>query len=86
MHFPLDGPVRPARSSSATANGSSIPNAPKVDCIGKGKAAAPYELGVQASSVINNRRTPGDLSVLYAGSLPDNPYDGHTLRAVIDHP
>jgi len=36
------------------------------------------------SIVINNRRAPGGLFVLHASSLPDNPYDGHTLREVID--
>ena len=59
-------------------------HAPEVECIGKGKASAPYEFGVKASIVTNNRRAPGGLFVLHASSLPDNPYDGHTLRDVID--
>ena len=59
-------------------------HAPEVECIGNGKAAAPYEFGVKASIVTNNRRAPGGLFVLHASSLPDNPYDGHTLRDVID--
>ena len=59
-------------------------HAPEVECIGKGKASAPYEFGVKASIVTNNRRAPGGLFVLHATSLPDNPYDGHTLRDVID--
>ncbi|MCK1310969.1 IS5 family transposase, partial [Bradyrhizobium sp. 45] len=59
-------------------------HAPEVECIGKGKASAPYEFGVKASIVTNNRRAPGGLFVLHARSLPDNPYDGHTLRDVID--
>ena len=50
----------------------------------QGKAAAPYEFGVKASIVTNNRRAPGGLFVLHARALPDNPYDGHTLRDVID--
>src|ERR1700737_3707985 len=50
----------------------------------KGKASAPYEFGVKASIVTNNRRAPGGLFVLHARALPDNPYDGHTLRDVID--
>lgn len=49
-----------------------------------GKAAAPYEFGVKASIVTNNCRAPGGLFVLHASSLPDNPYDGHTLRDVIE--
>ncbi len=59
-------------------------HAPEVECIGKGKAAAPYEFGVKASIVTNNRRAPGGVFVLHARALPDNPYDGHTLRDVID--
>ena len=39
-------------------------HAPEVECIGKGKAAAPYEFGVKASIVTNNRRAPGGLFVL----------------------
>jgi IS5 family transposase len=39
---------------------------------------------VKASIVTNNRRAPGGLFVLHAKALPDNPYDGHTLRDVID--
>ncbi|MGY4167591.1 hypothetical protein ACVIM8_001664 [Bradyrhizobium sp. USDA 4529] len=59
-------------------------HAPEVECIGKGKAAAPYEFGVKTSIGTNNRRAPGGLFVLHAKSLPDNPYDGHTLRDVMD--
>src|SRR5476651_1061044 len=59
-------------------------HAPEVECIGKGKASAPYEFGVKASIVTNNRRAPGGMFVLHARALPDNPYDGHTLRDVID--
>src|SRR5471030_1888488 len=56
--------------------------APETECIGKGKASAPYEFGVKASIVTNNRRAPGGLFVLHARTLPDNPYDGHTLRTI----
>ncbi|MFK4581298.1 hypothetical protein ABIF83_004745 [Bradyrhizobium ottawaense] len=59
-------------------------HAPEVECIGKGKAAAPYEFGVKASIVTNNSRAPDGLFVLHARALPDNPYDGHTLRDIID--
>ena len=48
-----------------------VPHAPEVQCIGKGNAAAPYELGVNASIVTNNRRAPGGLFVLHARALPD---------------
>ena len=33
-------------------------HAPEVECIGKGKASAPYEFGVKASIVTTNARTP----------------------------
>lgn len=58
-------------------------HAPEVECIGKGKASAPYEFGVKASIVTTNRRAPGGQFVLHAAALPGNPYDGHTLRQAI---
>src|SRR6478672_759687 len=59
-------------------------HAPEVECIGKGKASAPYEFGVKASIVTTNARAPGGQFVLHARSLPGNPYDGHTLGSVIE--
>ena len=58
-------------------------HAPEVECIGKGKASAPYEFGVKASIVTTNARAPGGQFVLHAKALPGNPYDGHTLGTVI---
>src|SRR5439155_22161374 len=58
-------------------------HAPETECIGKGKASAPYEFGVKVSIVTTNARAPGGQFVLHARALPDNPYDGHTLREVI---
>ena len=51
-------------------------HAPEVECIGKGKASAPYEFGVKASIVTTNARAPGGVFVLHATALPGNPYDG----------
>ena len=59
-------------------------HAPEVECICKGKASAPYEFGVKASVVTTNARAPGGQFVLHARTLPGNPYDGHTLGAVIE--
>src|SRR3974390_1894007 len=59
-------------------------HAPEVECIGKGKARAPYEFGVKASIVTTNARAPGGQFVLHAKALPGNPYDGHTLGDIID--
>ena len=59
-------------------------HAPEVECIGKGKASAPYEFGVKASIVTTNARAPGGQFVLHARTLPGNPYDGHTLAAIIE--
>src|SRR5262245_26503207 len=82
---PSHVPTRSARSSSASAAGSCIPfHAPEVECIGRGKASAPYEFGVKASIVTTNARAPGGQFVLHARTLPGNPYDGHTLGAVIE--
>ena len=58
-------------------------HAPEVECIGKGKASAPYEFGVKASIVTTNARAPGGQFVLHTKALPGNPYDGHTLATVI---
>jgi len=58
-------------------------HAPEVECIGKGKASAPYEFGVKASIVTTNARAPGGQFVLHTKTLPGNPYDGHTLGAII---
>jgi IS5 family transposase len=59
-------------------------HAPETECIGKGKASAPYEFGVKVSIVSTNARAPGGQFVLHAKALPGNPYDGHTLREVIE--
>jgi transposase, IS5 family len=59
-------------------------HAPEVECIGKGKASAPYEFGVKASIVTTNARAPGGQFVLHTKTLPGNPYDGHTLGSVIE--
>ena len=59
-------------------------HAPEVECIGKGKASAPYEFGVKVSIVTTNARAPGGQFVLHAKALPGNPYDGHTLAGVIE--
>src|SRR3974390_1568482 len=59
-------------------------HAPEAECIGKGKASAPYEFGVKTSIVTTNARTPGGQFVVHARALPGNPYDGHTLAAIIE--
>jgi IS5 family transposase len=59
-------------------------HAPEVECIGKGKARTPWEFGVKVSVVTTNARAPGGQFVLHAAALPGNPYDGHTLRTVIE--
>jgi transposase, IS5 family len=60
-------------------------HAPETECIGKGKASAPYEFGVKVSIVTTNARAPGGQFVLHARALPGKPYDGHTLREVIEN-
>lgn len=58
-------------------------HAPEVECIGKGKAHAPYEFGVKVSIATTLHRSKGGLFALHAKALPGNPYDGHTLATVI---
>ena len=79
------GPRRSVPNSSASSGYKLYSfHAPEVECIGKGKASAPYEFGVKASVVTTNARAPGGQFVLHAKALPGNPYDGHTLGDVID--
>jgi len=59
-------------------------HAPETECIGKGKAHRPYEFGVKVSITTTNRRCKGGQFVLHAKALPGNPYDGHTLKEVIE--
>ena len=58
-------------------------HAPEVECIGKGKAHKPYEFGVKVSVVTTLKHSKGGQFVVHAVALPGNPYDGHTLAAVI---
>jgi transposase, IS5 family len=58
-------------------------HAPEVECIGKGKAHAPYEFGVKVSIATTLKRSKGGQFALHAKVLPGNPYDGHTLAEVI---
>ena len=59
-------------------------HAPETGCIGKGKAAKPYEFGVKVSLTTTNKRCKGGQFILHAKALPGSPYDGHTLREVIE--
>ena len=58
-------------------------HAPEVECIGKGKAHAPYEFGVKVSVATTLKRSQGGQFALHAKALPGNPYDGHTLATII---
>src|SRR6202171_4555011 len=58
-------------------------HAPEVECIGKGKARAPYEFGCKVSIVTPVSAPRGGQFVLHAKALHGNPYDGHTLGPVI---
>ncbi len=58
-------------------------HAPEVECIGKGKARAPYEFGCKVSIATPVTRPKGGQFVLHAKALHGNPYDGHTLGPVI---
>jgi transposase, IS5 family len=58
-------------------------HAPEVECIGKGKAHAPYEFGVKVSIATTLKRSRGGQFALHAKALPGNPYDGHTLATII---
>jgi hypothetical protein len=50
-----------------------------VECIGKGKARAPYEFGCKVSITTPATAPRGGQFVLHAKALHGNPYDGHTF-------
>ena len=58
-------------------------HAPEVECIGKGKARAPYEFGCKVSVATPVIRPKGGQFVLHARALHGNPFDGHTLAAAV---
>lgn len=58
-------------------------HAPEVECIGKGKAHAPYEFGCKVSIATPVTSPKGGQFVLHAKALHGNPFDGHTLGPVI---
>jgi|SRR5262245_24178215 len=58
-------------------------HAPEVECIGRGKARAPYEFGCKVSITTPVTAPKGGQFVLHAKALHGNPYDGHTLGPII---
>jgi IS5 family transposase len=58
-------------------------HAPEVECIGKGKARAPYEFGCKVSIATPATKPRGGQFVLHAKALHGNPFDGHTLGPVL---
>jgi transposase, IS5 family len=58
-------------------------HAPEVECIGKGKAHAPYEFGCKVSIATPVTSPKGGQFVLHAKALHGNPFDGHTLGPMI---
>lgn len=58
-------------------------HAPEVECIGKGKARAPYEFGCKVSIATPITSPKGGQFVLHAKALHGNPFDGHTLDPAI---
>ena len=53
---------------------------PEVKCIAKGKIHKPYEFGQKASFVSTSKGN----WIVGAQSLPNNPYDGHTLNKALE--
>jgi IS5 family transposase len=58
-------------------------HAPEVECIAKGKAHKPYEFGTKVSIATTLNHSKGGQFIAHAKALPGNPYDGHTLEAII---
>ncbi|MCB1080681.1 MAG: IS5 family transposase [Chlamydiia bacterium] len=59
-------------------------HAPEVECISKGKPHKPYEFGCKVSVISTVNKSKGGHFVLQSSALHGNPYDGHTLKGVID--
>jgi IS5 family transposase len=55
----------------------------KSNAVAKGKAHRPYEFGVKVSVATTIKHCKGGRFVTHVKALPGNPYDGHTLAAVI---
>lgn len=55
-------------------------HAPEVEVIGKGKVAKPWEFGVKVSVAVTNKES----FVVGCRSMPNNPYDGHTLAETLE--
>src|SRR4051795_12533677 len=71
-------------SASASVAGSSTRcMLPRSSAFGKGKAHKPYEFGVKVSVATPLNRCRGGQFVAHVKALPGNPYDGHTLAAVL---
>jgi transposase, IS5 family len=77
--------ARRVREQRQNQRGSKVYSlhAPEVECIGKGKAHRPYEFGVKVSIATTLHHSKGGQFIVHAKALPGNPYDGHTLAAVI---
>lgn len=58
-------------------------HAPEVECIGKGKARAPYEFGCKVPIATPITQPKGGQFVLHAKALHGNPFDGHTLKPAV---
>ena len=55
-------------------------HAPEVEVIGTGKVAKPCEFGVKLSVAVTNK----DSFVVGCRSMPNNPFDGHTLAGTLE--
>jgi IS5 family transposase len=59
-------------------------HAPEVECIAKGKADKPYEFGCKVSLITNIHASAAGHFVLHTAALHGRPFDGHTLRPMIE--
>lgn len=82
---PLLGLAQQVRSQDQHQRGPKVYalHAPEVECIGKGKARAPYEFGCKVSIATPVTSPKGGQFVLHAKALHGNPFDGHTLGPVV---
>ena len=79
----LHSSARNATAAPARLEAVFFPRPPRLSASARAKLPRLIEFEVKAS-ILTNTAGPGGLFVVHGRALPDNPYDGHTYRDVID--
>jgi IS5 family transposase len=82
--IPLDKATRILNQTKESKDKIYSWHAPEVECIAKGKADKPYEFGCKVSLITNVNPAPAGHFVLHTAALHGRPFDGHTLKPMIE--